>query len=146
MDPFPAPAVVAAVVVVAVAAAQAVVDAVAELVVDRIATVGTVVESAAVVGQTAVVSDSWYDRIAKTAESEVVAWGWPDARVVSVHTRLGTMSSGTVSVEVAVVDSAVAAFGPERLRYCCSGRGWAAERLPFRPGVGSDFGEVWWVV
>jgi len=52
-DPFPAP--VAAVVV--VAAALEVVDIVAEAVVDRTATVGAVVESAAV-EQTAVVSDS----------------------------------------------------------------------------------------
>jgi len=110
-DPFPAPV------------AAAVVDIVAEVVVDRIAIAEAVVESDAV-EQTAVVSGSWHDRVAKVTESEVAEKGWLDARAVSVHTQPGTTSSETVAVAVVAVDSMVSAVGPgpERLRWCCFGR------------------------
>lgn len=42
--------------------------------------------------------------------------------MVSVHTQLGTTSSGTVVAEAVGVDSVVSAFGAGRLRYYCSGR------------------------
>jgi len=103
---------------------------------------GTEVELVAAVGQTAVVSDSWHDRAAKTTESEVAAKGWPDVRVVSVHTQPGTTSSGTVVVEAVEVGSMVSAFGPGRSRRCYSGTSWVVRCLSFRPETGSDFGEV----
>lgn len=104
-----------------VAAALEAADIVAEVVADRTAIVGAVVESAAV-ERMAVVSDSWHDRAVKVTESGVAEKGWPDARAVSVHTQLGTTSSETVAVEVVAVDSTVSAVGSERLQWCCFGR------------------------
>jgi len=130
---------------VAVVVAQVVVGVVAGVVADWTAMAGVVVELAVAAEQTAAVADSWRDPTAKAAASEVevAARGWPDARVVSVHTQPGTTSSGIVIVEVVAVDSVVSAFGPGRLRHCCSGGSWVVGRLSFRSETDSGFGEVW---
>ena len=146
MGPFPAPVVVVAVQVVVAVAVQVAVGVAVEVVAGRTAMAGAVVGSAAAAEQTVAVSDSWHDRTAKVAESEVAVMGWPDVRVAVVHTRLGTTSSGTVVVEVVVAGSAVSASGPGGLRQYWSGMGWVVGRQSSRPGVCSGFGEVWRVV
>ena len=141
MGPFPAPVVAAGV--------QVVVGVVVGVVADRTAMAGVAAESAAAAGQMVAVLDSWRGRTAKATESEVVAMGLPDVRVVSVRMQLGTTSSGTVVVvvvEVVAVESVVSAFGPGRSRQYCSGRGYVVGRLSSRPEARSGFGEVWWVV
>ena len=97
-----------------VAVARAIVGVVAEVVVGRTGVAETEPAAAAAVEQTAVVLESWRDRTAKVTESEVAEKEWPDARVASAHTQLGTTWSETVVVEVVGVDSVVSAFEPER--------------------------------
>jgi len=82
---------------------------------------GTEVESAAAVEQTVVAPDSWHHQAAKAAGPDVEK-EWPDARGVSVHTRLGTTSSENVAVEIAVVGWVASVSGVWRLRECYFGR------------------------
>ena len=113
---------------------------VAEVVAGQTAMDGIEVESAAAVEQTPVAPGPRRDRIGMVVGSEVAATGWPDARVVSVRTQLGTTSFGTVAV---AVDLVVSVLGPGRWRYRCSD---IVGRLAFRPGTGPRFWEGWRVM
>jgi hypothetical protein len=107
--------------------------------------VGTEVESAVAVERRVVAPDSWHHQAAKAAEPDVEK-EWPDARGVSVHTRLGTTSSENVVVEIAVVDSVASVSGVGRLRECYFGRSYVVRYLSFRPETDSGYEEVWWVM
>ena len=80
--------------------------------------------------------------MAETGVELAAARGWPDEKVLSVRTRLGTMSSETVVAGAVAVGSPASASGSVHLWGRRSGRSSAVGCPHFQPETGSDFEEV----